>query len=746
MSRIRQLAEFDFYNKSQTDSNIVSLSPPTDLTPYYNITQVDAQISSGIGGVIDGAPATLDTLREIALSIGNDNDLVGSMTTLLDGKVDDSQVLTNVPSGALFTDTVYTHPTNHAISVVTGLQSALDGKVDDSQVLTNVPSGALFTDTETTTTLSVAANVLKYTDEVGGITNLDLSLYLDDTNLAYVQAGTLNGTTGIATFTRSDATTFTVDLSALLDDTSVTVNNTLTSISTTEALSANQGKVLKGLADGLETRVALNDAKVSNVDHPLVQTAVPVGALFTDNNTTYSVGDGGLTQKNFTSADHSKLNGIEAGATADQTGAQILALFSNSITAGHIAANAIGTSELGADAVTSAQLANNAINSEHYADGSIDRAHLAADVIDSTKLANDSVNSEHYVNGSVDDAHISGMAASKLTGTIADARFPSTLPAISGANLTGIETVTKSATAPSSPAAGDMWFNSSASTVSSIASKCMASYSGTEWIQMSNKFSATGGTESTYSSGGVNYKVHTFTSSGTFNAEASGPVDVLVVAGGGAGGTNGGGGGAGGYRLVTNNSVSSGNNTVTIGAGGVGKPYSCALGNSGNNSVFNGITSNGGGVGGSCTTGTSGGSGGGGGYTGTNVAVAGGSGTSGQGNNGGIGNSTTAGYGGGGGAGAVGQGGTGANDGGDGLANSYRTGSNITYAGGGGGGRQSGSPAGAGGAGGGGAGATMDGTGSNGVANTGGGAGGCGGGGGTSGNGGSGIIVIRYAV
>src|SRR5690606_34410770 len=35
----------------------------------------------------------------------------------------------------------------HAISEVTGLQTALDGKVDDSQVLTNVPAGAVFTDT-----------------------------------------------------------------------------------------------------------------------------------------------------------------------------------------------------------------------------------------------------------------------------------------------------------------------------------------------------------------------------------------------------------------------------------------------------------------------------------------------------------------------------------------------------------------------------------------------------------------------
>jgi len=42
-------------------------------------------------------------------------------------------------------------------------------------------------------------------------------------------------------------------------------------------------------------------------------------------NTTYSVGDGGLSQINFTSTDHTKLNGIESGATADQTSAQLLA-------------------------------------------------------------------------------------------------------------------------------------------------------------------------------------------------------------------------------------------------------------------------------------------------------------------------------------------------------------------------------------------------------------------------------------
>ena len=47
------------------------------------------------------------------------------MTSLLNGKVDDSQVLTDVPANAVFTDTVYSKPANEPISYITGLQTAL---------------------------------------------------------------------------------------------------------------------------------------------------------------------------------------------------------------------------------------------------------------------------------------------------------------------------------------------------------------------------------------------------------------------------------------------------------------------------------------------------------------------------------------------------------------------------------------------------------------------------------------------
>ena len=55
--------------------------------------------------------------------------------------------LSRLPTSVV--DAISMAHSTHAIADVTGLQTALDGKVDDSQVLTNVPSGALFTDTTT---------------------------------------------------------------------------------------------------------------------------------------------------------------------------------------------------------------------------------------------------------------------------------------------------------------------------------------------------------------------------------------------------------------------------------------------------------------------------------------------------------------------------------------------------------------------------------------------------------------------
>jgi hypothetical protein len=67
--------------------------------------------------------------------------------------------------------------------------------------------------------LNVNANMLELLDESGTVLDtVDLSLYIDDTNLARLVSGTVDNMTGIATFTRDDSTTFDLDMSAFLSD------------------------------------------------------------------------------------------------------------------------------------------------------------------------------------------------------------------------------------------------------------------------------------------------------------------------------------------------------------------------------------------------------------------------------------------------------------------------------------------------------------------------------------------------
>ena len=124
-----------------------------------------------------------------------------------------------------------------------------------------------------------------------------------------------------------------------------------------------------------------------------------------------------------------------------------------------------------------------------------------------------------------------------------------------------------------------------------------------------------GGTELTYSHGGVNYKLHKFTSNGNFVLQTSKAIDIFMIGGGGGGGHHsGGGGGSGGLVWLTNQILSSGNYSAVIGTGGTAALNTA--GTNGTNSTFNSKIALGGGggiaAGGSGSAG-SGGSGGGGG-------------------------------------------------------------------------------------------------------------------------------------
>lgn len=312
---------------------------------------------------------------------------------------------------------------------------------------------------------------------------------------------------------------------------------------------------------------------------------------------------------------------------------------------------------------------------------------------------------------------------------------------------------------PSNPQAGMIRYNSTLNEAEY--------YDGTFWKPIGDTNpEATGGTIVDTEIGGVPYRIHLFTNTGTstFSVTKGGEVEYLIVAGGGAGGgvapqggyhSGGGGGGAGGL-LTGFATVTTQDYTITVGAGGTAASYNNTNGE--NSSAF-GLTAIGGGrgyFGGISQAGSDGGSGGGAGRDNQTF----GTGTAGQGNDGGADGLTNSGAGGGG-AGSAGEVSIGPSstdsqavggNGGQGILSNI-TGNNTFYAGGGAGGNgrlNSTTRIGIGGLGGGGDGKGFAGGqfGNPGAPNTGGG----GGGGpayetavGVEGSaGGSGIVIVRY--
>ena len=122
------------------------------------------------------------------------------------------------------------------------------------------------------------------------------------------------------------------------------------------------------------------------------------------------------------------------------------ALSDGSVTTAKLADDAVTTAKIADDAVNEQKIADEcilnanintsaAIAGSKLADGGITTAKIADDAVTDAKLAN-SINSAIAANTAKD---LTALSASNLTsGTVPDARFPATLPAVSAANLTNL--------------------------------------------------------------------------------------------------------------------------------------------------------------------------------------------------------------------------------------------------------------------------------------------------------------------
>ena len=193
-------------------------------------------------------------------------------TITLAGDLSGAVTLTNLGNGTL-TATVADDSHNHVIGNVDGLQAALDLKATlASPTLTGAPIAPTAAANTNTTQIATTAYVqTELTDLIGGA------------------PGTLDTLNELAFAINDDASYASTLTTALATKTAKTSNQSLSTAANAMTISGHTITLNRG--DGTTDTVT-----------------VP------DNNTTYSVGDGGLTQVNFTTADNTKLDGIEASA------------------------------------------------------------------------------------------------------------------------------------------------------------------------------------------------------------------------------------------------------------------------------------------------------------------------------------------------------------------------------------------------------------------------------------------------
>lgn len=161
----------DYATATYVDNAIAAI-PSTDLTGYATETYVDTSIAN----LVDTAPATLDTLNELAAALGDDPNFATTVTNSISSKADavhthtvaDVTDVTATASELNVLDgiTATTTELNYTDGVTSNIQTQLNGKAASSHThtssqITDLTTNVVSRTNGTVSTASTSSNVVR---------------------------------------------------------------------------------------------------------------------------------------------------------------------------------------------------------------------------------------------------------------------------------------------------------------------------------------------------------------------------------------------------------------------------------------------------------------------------------------------------------------------------------------------------------------------------------------------------------
>jgi len=147
---------------------------------------------------------------------------------------------------------------------------------------------------------------------------------------------------------------------------------------------------------------------------------------------------------------------------------------SNQYGSGALGSGSVGSSQISSGAVGTAQISSGAVGTAQIANGAVNSTQLGNQAVATVNLANNAVTATQIANGTIGTTQISptaGITGAQLSST---AGIAAGQVAFTARTIGGI-TTTYATTAPSSPVAGDIWYDTSNGYL-------LNRYSGSAWV------------------------------------------------------------------------------------------------------------------------------------------------------------------------------------------------------------------------------------------------------------------------